>query len=68
MCAPSPGGRAAGADVEQVAPDVALGLIRVVVSDAEHAAYLSMRQATRGVVVLQYGAAKSAMEDGRWEA
>ncbi len=36
VSAPSPGGRAAGADVEQVASDVALGLVRVVVADAKH--------------------------------
>ena len=36
VSAPSPGGRAAGADVEQVAPDVALGLVHVVVADAKH--------------------------------
>ena len=36
VSAPSPGGRAAGADVEQVAPNVALGLVHVVVADAKH--------------------------------
>ena len=36
VSAPSPGGGAAGADVEQVAPDVALGLVHVVVADAKH--------------------------------
>ena len=75
VSAPAPGGRAAGADVEQVAPDVALGLVRVVVSDAEHAVllvslcvgYQPHNRTCCGVVVRPAGAgaAWSVMEEGQ---